>query len=258
MSQPRKETSVYVQNLPVNTSTPEVVSFFSKVGVIRKDEETNSFRVKLYQHPDGSLKGDAKVTFLRPESVDLAVSLLDDTHFRFGDTSTIRVEPVTREVASSSSDTPKPQFVSTISSRERKRRFKQQYQKALGWDLQHTEKSAERTVVLRNMFTLEEMSEEMGLASELKQDVASECSKYGDVLKVKVYGDNPEGVITVTFSHNQDALNCVHVFNGRRFAGKIITAEIWDSKERFKRKRTEDDDTEELQRFESLFDTKDS
>ena len=38
----------------------------------------------MYNDPAGQPKGDALVTYLKPESVDLAVKLLDETFFRDG------------------------------------------------------------------------------------------------------------------------------------------------------------------------------
>jgi HIV Tat-specific factor 1 len=49
----------------------------------------------LYTTPEGAAKGDALVVYFRPESVPLAIQMLDDTDFRFGETrpeGTIRVK----------------------------------------------------------------------------------------------------------------------------------------------------------------------
>ena len=41
-------------------------------------------RIKLYQNDGGAFKGDALIVYFRPESVNLAIQMLDDTHFRLG------------------------------------------------------------------------------------------------------------------------------------------------------------------------------
>lgn len=38
----------------------------------------------MYEDDQGQFKGDALVVYFRPESVNLAIQMLDDTSFRFG------------------------------------------------------------------------------------------------------------------------------------------------------------------------------
>lgn len=45
----------------------------------------------MYTNEDGSFKGDALIVFFRAESVDLAIQLLDDTEFRLGEGTKMRV-----------------------------------------------------------------------------------------------------------------------------------------------------------------------
>jgi RNA recognition motif-containing protein len=47
------------------------------------DMNTGKARIKIYADPNtGRPKGDALITYFKPESVDLAVQLLDDGDFR--------------------------------------------------------------------------------------------------------------------------------------------------------------------------------
>jgi len=80
----RKNTAIYVTGLPVDTDVEEVNSVFSKCGVIAEEIESGSPRIKLYAEEDGKLKGDALIVYFRAESIQLAIQLLDDTDFRFG------------------------------------------------------------------------------------------------------------------------------------------------------------------------------
>lgn len=41
-------------------------------------------RIKLYEDEHGKVKGDALVVYFRPESIKLAIQMLDDTDFRIG------------------------------------------------------------------------------------------------------------------------------------------------------------------------------
>lgn len=59
-----------------------------------EDFVTGKPKIKLYKSDDGKLKGDGLVTYFKEESVDLAVQLLDDSEFRFGDGVRIKVQKV--------------------------------------------------------------------------------------------------------------------------------------------------------------------
>ena len=52
--------------------------------MIAEEIDSGKPRIKLYEDDKGSFKGDALVVYFRPESVDLAVQMLDDTDFRLG------------------------------------------------------------------------------------------------------------------------------------------------------------------------------
>lgn len=50
----------------------------------------------MYTDDQGAFKGDALVVYFRPESVNLAIQMLDDTDFRFGEKGAegnMRVQP---------------------------------------------------------------------------------------------------------------------------------------------------------------------
>jgi HIV Tat-specific factor 1 len=74
----RHVASVYVSNLPLDVSAAEVQEYFAKCGVIAEDAKGQK-RVKLYYDENGAFKGDALITYFKPESVPLALQLLDET-----------------------------------------------------------------------------------------------------------------------------------------------------------------------------------
>lgn len=81
----RRNTAVYVTSLPLDVTVPEVKSVFSRCGLIAEEIDSGKPRIKLYEDEAGVFKGDALIVFFREESVSLAVTLLDDTDFRLGE-----------------------------------------------------------------------------------------------------------------------------------------------------------------------------
>ena len=79
---PKPITSLYVSGLPLDCSADEIASVFSRYGLLLEDDEGKP-RIKLYyDDATGQFKGEALVVYFKPESVELAINLLDDTHLR--------------------------------------------------------------------------------------------------------------------------------------------------------------------------------
>ncbi|KAI0404794.1 hypothetical protein F4802DRAFT_597731 [Xylaria palmicola] len=81
---PRQNTAVYVTGLPLDVTVDEVHDVFSrKCGVVAEEIDSGRPRIKLYTDDKGNLQGDALVVFFKPQSVEMAIMLLDDTDFRY-------------------------------------------------------------------------------------------------------------------------------------------------------------------------------
>lgn len=72
---------IYITGLPTqNVTTQDVQQYFAKAGMLDLDPETMQPKIKLYRDGDtNQLKGDASVCYARPESVELALQVLDDS-----------------------------------------------------------------------------------------------------------------------------------------------------------------------------------
>ncbi|KAE8232128.1 hypothetical protein CF326_g2847 [Tilletia indica] len=81
---PKPVTSVYVSNLPLDATQDELASAFSRYGVLLEDDLGSAAnRIKLYRDAaTGMFTGDALITYFKAESVDLAVSVLDESCLR--------------------------------------------------------------------------------------------------------------------------------------------------------------------------------
>ena len=80
----RRNNAVYVTSLPEDVDVDELRQVFSRYGVIAESLDGDAPRIKLYNDETGKFKGDALIVYFRPESVALAINMLDDTDFRLG------------------------------------------------------------------------------------------------------------------------------------------------------------------------------
>ncbi|KAG0434836.1 hypothetical protein HPB47_018840, partial [Ixodes persulcatus] len=74
-------TRVYVSNLPSDMDEEEFVEIMAKCGLVMKDEK-GDYKIKLYRTPEGNFKGDALCCYIKVESVDLALRILDGYRLR--------------------------------------------------------------------------------------------------------------------------------------------------------------------------------
>jgi HIV Tat-specific factor 1 len=62
------------------------------------------------------------------------------------------------------------------------------------------------------MFTLQELEEDPTALIELKLDVREECEKIGEVTNVVLFDAEPDGVMSVRFADEEDAVKCIKVW----------------------------------------------
>ena len=68
---------MYVSNLPSETTEESFVELMSKCGMVDVDVRTNKPKIKLYRDAEGGVKGDGLCTYVKVESVGLALQILD-------------------------------------------------------------------------------------------------------------------------------------------------------------------------------------
>ena len=165
------------------------------------------------------------MTYLKEPSVDLAVKLLDGAEFRFGMGTTMTVEAAKFEMKGDEFQAGKK----AASNKGLKKKQLEKLEKRLHWGGADDKVAQEKiTVILKYMFTLDELAEDLLLVEELEKDIKVECGKMGLVDKVKVFKTNPEGVVSVQFKEPESATKCIAVMNGRWFGGRQIEAAMWD------------------------------
>ncbi|KAN0060512.1 hypothetical protein ACQY0O_007847 [Thecaphora frezii] len=270
---PKPITSVYVSNLPLDCTAEEIAAVFSRYGLLLEDDEGRP-RIKMYHdQATRQFKGEALVVYFKAESVELAIALLDDTPLRapIGQVGGKRMKvqraefPTAQEggtqVEQAEEELQKQREGERrkLSDQEKKRiqkRVARMQSKLTEWDSPDEDAtsapasedgSAPRTVVLKRMFTIQELEQDPTLLLDLKQDVRDECERIGNVTNVVLWDGEEEGIITVRFAQPDAARACVQKMHNRYFAGRRIDADLLVGKPRF-RKSNDADHTQEEQR----------
>ena len=142
-------------------------SVFSRCGVIAEEIDTRAPRIKLYTDDEtGAPKGDALIVYFRAESVDLAVQMLDDTDFRLGQAARGGKMRVSAADFSYKQQKEAPQAGAKGGSKDKKKIIKKTQKmnnKLADWDdddisaMQETSSRWDKVVILKHMFTLEEL-----------------------------------------------------------------------------------------------------
>lgn len=188
---------MFVSQLPLDAEVHEVAEVFSRYGVLLEDDEGHP-RIKMYHDEEsGAFKGEALVVYFKPESVDLAIQLLDDTYLRAskGMCTGPRMQVERAEFRPEPSDggaEKKPRELSEAERKNLKKRMTKMNHKVNDWDSgsedeQPKAPSAARTLILKKMFTLAELDEDATLLLDLKQDVREECESFGEVTNVVLW-----------------------------------------------------------------------
>ncbi|CAA7018183.1 unnamed protein product [Microthlaspi erraticum] len=234
---------IYVTGLPTDVTLEEVSEVFSKCGIIKEDD-TGKPRIKLYSDKaTGELKGDALITYMKEPSVDLAIQILDGAPFRPADKLLMSVSRAKFEQKGE-------RFITKQTDNKKKKKLKKVEQKLLGWGGKDDAKiSIPATVVLRYMFSPDEMIADEELSAEVEEDVKEESLKHGPFDSVKVCEQHPQGVVLVRFKDRKDAQKCIDAMNGRWYAKRQVHASLDDGSVNHAAVRDMDFESKRLEKF---------
>ena len=192
-----KNTAIYVTNLPSDTTAEELAERFGRFGVLEEDD-SGDHKIKMYAKEDGSFSGEALIVYFKEESVPLAITMLDEAELRIGDASSImRVAQADfKHKGEHKNGVSQPRKV--IDKKAATRRIGKMQKKLNEWGFddgfgpQPDEEETPaprmgRVVVLRHMFTPEDIAKDASLLLDLKEDVRDECSSLGEVTNVTLY-----------------------------------------------------------------------
>ncbi|XP_050977823.1 HIV Tat-specific factor 1 [Labeo rohita] len=241
-----KNTNVYVTGLPPDITPDEFVEVMSKCGIIMRDPITEEYKIKLYKDKDGNQKGDGLCCYLKKESVALAVRLLDETEIRGYQ---LHVEAARFEL--------KGQYDASKKKKKNKeyRKKLQQQQKQLDWRPEKAgdaRKRHEKVIIIQNMFHPNDFEEDPLVLNEYRDDLRTECEKFGQVKKVIIFDRHPDGVASVAFKEPEEADMCQTALNGRWFGGRKLSAQLWDGVTDYQVEETSREREERLKSWSSF------
>lgn len=246
-----KNTKVYVSGLPHDITMKEFKELMEKCGLIMPSPQNNEPKLKLYTDAEGNYKGDGLCCYLKRESIALSIQILDGTEYKG---KTIHIEEAEFKMKGQFDPTKKPKM---LSKKEKQKALKQQ-EKLLDWKLNRKEEAVSKTdrvVIMKNMFNVDEFEEDPVAITEIRDDLRTECEKFGVVKKVIVFDRHPDGVCSVAFKTAEAASKCKESLNGRWFGGKTVEASIWDGNTDYQIEETDREREERLKKWENFLDS---
>jgi HIV Tat-specific factor 1 len=252
----RVNTGVYISNLPIDIDSVALEDLVKKYGVISMDLLTNKPRIKMYTD-DKVFKGDALVIYYKPESVELCIQMMDGLILKPG-TEPIRVEKAQFHKA----EKKEKKELSELERKTLKRR-KKLMDEMNGWNDEINPKWI-RTMVLKRVFTLEELQEEPECGQDIIEDIQEECAKHGLVESVILFDKESDGIVMVKFAEVKSCDECIEVMNGRFFGGRQLVAARYNgeyyerSKEEDRKRVNQEGDHQEKERFKEEEDVNDN
>ena len=217
---PKINSNIYISNLPLDITKTELQNYFSKCGFIRNDPKTNEIKIKIYLDKNNKPKGDALISYIRPESVDLAIVMLNNSEIRPG--FKIKVE--------------KGQFEQKGEYKKREsyliddlQKFKNKtdINRKLGWEEEDQEKGL-KIVIFQNMFDAEDENNDFEF---IENDVKNVCEdKCGKIKRIEIFKYNKNGIIKIKFLTPKAAENCIKIFDNKKYNERRIKVFYWDGK----------------------------
>ncbi|KAM4818204.1 17S U2 SnRNP complex component HTATSF1 isoform 1-T2 [Thomomys bottae] len=242
-----RNTNVYVSGLPPDITVDEFIQLMSKFGIIMRDPQTEEFKVKLYKDNQGNLKGDGLCCYLKRESVELALKLLDEDEIRGYK---LHVEVAKFQLKGEYDASKKKK-----KCRDYKKKLSMQ-QKQLDWRPERragpSRMRHERVVIIKNMFHPTDFEDDPLVLNEIREDLRVECSKFGQIKKLLLFDRHPDGVASVSFKEPEEADYCIQTLDGRWFGGRQITAQAWDGTTDYQVEETSREREERLKGWEEF------
>ncbi|KAK8889768.1 HIV Tat-specific factor 1 [Tritrichomonas musculus] len=233
--------SVVITDLPDKTTLKQISLFCRKAGVIAVHPQTGDELI-IYNPK----KHKATVTFSYPEGANHAISLLSGEHIVEG-------HPVQVERAKSEPF----DFNEWKGAMRKQRKFHSYMGEDHTEELSAAEQKKLKVMVLRKVFTPQEMIKDPELYGQIIKDWTEIGSQFGKVTLVKPIEAHPEGVVIVRFDTPQAASKAISQLDDAEYHERKITSEPWDGTD-LSYRESEEDIEKRIEQYEKFIDgTKD-
>ncbi|KAG7826291.1 hypothetical protein KL909_000343 [Ogataea angusta] len=247
----RRNSCIYVSQVPKDISYEELEATFGKYGVVAQDLRTGSSKIKMYKDEENHFKGDCLIEYLKEESCDLAIELLDDTKLRPTDEFPIRVSKA--EFSYTTEQKPRVK----MKPKERlqlKKKIERIHKKVNDWsdteeDDEMRRLREEKTLIFKHCFTLKELEDDPAAILDIKEDIREGCEEIGEITNVVLYDLEEEGIVSVRFKSATAANDCIAKMNGRYFGGHRLHVEKYDGVTQYKKSAGDAAERDRLDRF---------
>jgi len=263
--QRRDIPTIRIDGIPESVTKERLAEAFTKCGLLLKDEhrqpkihfmEENSDSITC--HGDTSTRPmgrSALLTFLQAASVELAQTLMDGTSLP-GTNEQISVRRATQEEIKIIRATHLDKDTKKMLRKEKKRQLRQLHwtvhdDVSVGLPSDSGDQPQFKVVILRNVFTQQDLITNPNLKVELQKSIWSTCGRIcqsaailvssqaktvNPVKKVKAYMQHADGVVAVHFRKASDAAKAAYRLDGKLYRienasvptpSRIVKAEIW-------------------------------
>lgn len=213
---PKTNPNVYVKGLPPDVTEEELADVFRRAGVIKIDPDTSRPKIRIYRRPDGLVNGDATISFVNAESVNLAIKYLDGSFFR--NDCTLHVEQAQFQKAEKMAG-------QAVNPREREMQRKKYWaakleeQRLLGWSDGMSD-GRMRIMLIRPLWSYQEAEEypfNDAFYSTIAVNLKESLSEWTSVVSVTPIERHPRGIACVKFRTAEDCEAAILRLNQRPY-----------------------------------------
>ena len=167
------------------------------------------------------VKGDALCTYMKSESVELALTILDGSCLGESSQNVVKVERAKFEMKGEAYN---PKLKPKKLGKKEMERLKKKQEKLLAWEpdkMRGERNKRDKVIVIQNVFDPVAFDRDPSKILECSQQLRQYCSKFGSVRRVVVYDKHKDGVCQVFFNTPEEADTAISMVS-IRLAGDIL------------------------------------
>ncbi|EUD70283.1 hypothetical protein YYG_04599 [Plasmodium vinckei petteri] len=226
-----KNSSVYISGLPKDVTQEEINNVFKKAGIIKIDSETTKPKIKIYYDENNNVKGDALVTYVYTQSVDIAIKYFDKFHFRQNCVINVEKAQFNKKI-----EHHKISKEEILIKKKKIQAAKYEQYRLQNWGEVYTG-SKKKIVIFRNAFSYEDAlkyDEGDPFYDFIKNLIETEVKKYAPVHKVYPIPKHPHGIVCVKFKGIEEAEMIIEYFKDVELNDKKLEVYFYDGKQDLK------------------------